>query len=158
MTKKQTTDKEKPHKGGQKGNKNAQKWTQKKVDKLGEDLLAWLKQEKNIFFKEFLLQRDLYKDVVAYLESNYPSFSALIKRAREWQELKLIKLGVTGKLNHIMTIFILKNHHDYIDERRLRQLQERNYDDLSDKEVDDKITTLLAEIQQENTNGEVKAS
>lgn len=109
--------------GGQPNNKNAEKWTEEKAVALGEDLIEWLLEKdengndkQNIFYKEFLvMEKNLYAGVIDYLTDKFESFSNLIKRANEIQELKLNKLGVQNKLNPTMTIFCLKNHHHYKD-------------------------------------------
>ena len=45
-------------KGGQLGNKNAQKWTEEKALKLGEELIRWYDEDStNIFFEQFLRKR-----------------------------------------------------------------------------------------------------
>ncbi len=45
-------------KGGQLGNKNAQKWTEEKALKIGRDLLSWYDEDNtNILFEQFLRKR-----------------------------------------------------------------------------------------------------
>ena len=85
--------------GGQIGNKNAEKWTEEEALKLGNELIVWLKEKDedgqdkgNIFFEEFLIiEKNMYRDLIDYLSSKFESFSELKKRAKEIQELKLIK-------------------------------------------------------------------
>jgi hypothetical protein len=110
--------------GGQPGNKNAEKWTEGKAIDLGEKMIEWLREKDdedndkgNIFFREFLLDNDLYSDLVDYLCDKYKSFSDLIKKAKEIQEIKLVKFGVGDRLQPAMTIFILKNNHGYRDKQ-----------------------------------------
>lgn len=112
--------------GGQPGNKNAEKWTEPKALALAESLIEWMSpkiNEKgrdehaaNIYISDFLtLQNGLNKDTFNYLKDKFTSFSELLKRAKEIQELKLWKYGTAGKLNPTMTIFALKNLHGYKD-------------------------------------------
>lgn len=115
--------------GGQINNKNAEKWTEEKALKLGNELIDWLKAKDkdgedkgNIFFKEFLvIENDLYQDLIDYLDGKFESFSDLIKRAKIIQEIKLVKYGVADRLQAAMTIFVLKNHHDYKDKTEVEQ-------------------------------------
>lgn len=109
------------------GNKNAEKWTEKKALKLGNDLIDWLnaKDEEgedkgNIFFKEFLvIENDLYQEIIDYLCEKYKLFFNLIKRAKAIQETKLVKFGLADRLQTTMAIFVLKNHHDYKDRKEI---------------------------------------
>jgi hypothetical protein len=116
--------------GGQPGNKNAEKWTEEKALKLGNDLIDWLSEKDeegnekgNIFYEEFLvIERKLYPDLTSYLSEKYLSFSDLIKKAKKIQELKLIKFGIADRLQPTMTIFVLKNHHGYTDRKEFDHL------------------------------------
>ena len=45
---------EEKKKGGQLGNKNAEKWTEEEALKLGNDLLDWMKADDNFWVKEYL--------------------------------------------------------------------------------------------------------
>ncbi len=97
-----------------------EKWTEKEAILLGNELIEWLKQDtkKNIFFKHFLIvERDLYLSLISYLTDKFSSFSQLIERVKEMQELKLMKYGVQDELNASMTKFVLANHHNYTDKQ-----------------------------------------
>lgn len=105
------------------GNKAAEKWTIDEALKLGNDLINWLKEKDDegndkghIFYEEFLcIENDYYVELISYLCEKFVPFSNLIKKAKKIQELKLIKFGVADRLQATMTIFVLKNHHDYKD-------------------------------------------
>lgn len=130
--------------GGQYNNTNAEKWTEENAKEFGKDLLEWFaKEEYNIFFKEFLLQNDLYADVVTYLCKKFPSFSELIKIAKEWQELRLWKWGTLGKLDRTMAIFSLKNHHGARDEYGLRHTANLSIGEMEESELDVQIAEQL---------------
>src|SRR5690606_28163159 len=103
--------------GGQPGNKNAQKWTEEEALKLGEELLSWMKEKpENVFFKEFLIyENDYYEELTDYLSNKYESFLNVLKKAKKIQELKIVKLSSDNKLNPTMSIFCLKNLHDWRD-------------------------------------------
>ncbi len=105
-------------KGGQVGNKNAQKWTEGSALKIGEDLIGWYDEaDTNIFFEQFLRQRGLYRDLISYLSRKFPSFLELINKAKQIQEERICLLGLTKALNPAMCIFILKNVHGYRDQQ-----------------------------------------
>lgn len=110
--------------GGQPGNQNAAKWTEEKALNIAHDLINWMNEvdesgedKGNIFFKEFLMKNDLYQDLIDYLCDKYMSFSELIKKAKEIQEYKIVKYGITDRLQPAMTIFTLKNLHNWKDKR-----------------------------------------
>jgi len=100
-----------------------EKWTEQKALQLGNDLIAWLKEENaegedkgNIFYEEFLvIERDLYLDLIRYLKDKFTSFYELIEKAKKIQEIKLVKYGVGDRLNATMTKFTLTNNHGWKD-------------------------------------------
>ncbi len=100
--------------GGQFGNTNAEKWTEEKALEIGKKLIAWLQDDDpdHIFFEKFLVSQDLYNDVVVFLSQKYKSFSEVIKKAKQLQELKIWSLSIRGTLNVPIAIFALKNHHN----------------------------------------------
>lgn len=101
--------------GGKPGNKNAEKWTEKEALEIGNELIAWMQVDNpdNIFFEKFLFQRGLYRDVISYLSEKYESFSELIKRATDLQELQLKSQAIANRTNSAITIFCLINNHGY---------------------------------------------
>ena len=112
MSKESTKRKE----GGQPGNTNAEKWTEQMVSDLANELIKWLQEDDNIFFQDFLYNvKDLHPNIVSDMTARFTSFSELIKKAKKIQEVKLINMGVQNKLQPAMTIFVLKNHHNYKD-------------------------------------------
>jgi len=115
-----------PHGGVkfEKGNKDAEKWTEKRALSFGQEILDWMTSaDENIFFDEFvyLIAPKLpnYQDVKIsadtpnYLGRKFLSFSELFDNARKIQELKLKKFGVFDKLNASMTKFVLINNHKW---------------------------------------------
>lgn len=101
--------------GGKPGNTNAEKWTEEDALKIGNELIAWMQVDSpdNIFFEKFLTQKGLYRAATSYLCEKYESFSALIKKATELQELQLRHQAITNKTNSAITIFCLINNHKY---------------------------------------------
>lgn len=114
------------NKGGQPKNKNAEKWSEAEALSLGNRLIDWLKESRtNIFMKDFLiLQNDYYNDLIVYLSEKYTSFSELIKRAKEIQEIKLLQNSTENNINPTMTIFILKNNHGWKDKQEVEHTGE----------------------------------
>jgi len=122
-----------------KNNKNAvgnkggrpEKWTKEVALKLGNDLIKWMspkivieagKQRDihavNILWEEFIvIEKGLYPDIISQLSNKFIEFSLLIKKAKKIQETKLVKYGIANRLQPAMTIFVLKNHHNYKDKK-----------------------------------------
>lgn len=108
-------------------NKNAEKYNEKHCLDIGEHLIKWLSPNidketwkdlhaSHIFFYEFLVLYKWYtKDFIGDMCDKFPSFHELIKKAKNIQEVKLLKYWTANKLNPAMTIFCLKNNHDYRD-------------------------------------------
>ena len=104
-------------KGGQPNNKNAEIWTKEKAMALAFALIEWqCSKPTNMFYEDFLcIEKRISKDTINYLSKKFKSFSDLIKKAADIQEVKLRKWGTAGKLNPTMAIFCLKNNHGYTD-------------------------------------------
>ena len=110
------------NRGGQEGNKNAEKWTEEKALELGNEMIEWLKKDGNVFYGEFLsVVKDLYPNTISYLEGKFESFLYLKKKAQKIQEFKLLNKGLNNEVNPTITIFTLKNHHNYKDKSEVDQ-------------------------------------
>lgn len=99
-----------------------EKWTEEKALQLANDLIAWQKtdESKHIFWEEFLIiERDLYPELIAYLEKKFTSFLKLIEKARKIQELKLQKYGTADTLSAPITKFVLINKHGWRDKQEI---------------------------------------
>ena len=104
--------------GGQIGNKNAEKWTEESLLKLGNELLEWLKSPKNIFFEKFLIEYDLYGTMLGTYTEKYPSFSQLVNRAKKIQEYKIVEGAIVKDFDSGMTKFMLINNHGYVSDKQ----------------------------------------
>jgi len=121
----------------------SEKWTEKKAIQLGDDLIVWLKEKDedgndkgNIFVKDFLVIENSYGgQLVDYLKKKFSSFSELHARAKEIQEMKLVKFGVGDRLNASMTKFVLTNHHGYSERVEQNQSGEKPIIQLLMKDV-----------------------
>jgi hypothetical protein len=145
--------------GGQPNNKNAEKWTEEKAITLGKDLLGWMKEDPtHIYLKEFFLMvKDLNIDTSSYLDGKFKSFSDLLKKAKEIQEIRL--LTDPDFKRHTMNIFSLKHNHGYRDKMDIdhttkgKSINESLEDKLSDfyKQNGEKgINDLFAELKQKS--------
>lgn len=120
------------------------RWTKKRAIQLGNDMIAWQKKDAiNIFWEEFLvIERDLYPEIIAYLEKKFSSFLKLIERARKIQEIKLQKYGTADKLNATITKFVLINKHGWKD-KNFTDVS-LNIETMSESELDLIISRLIS--------------
>lgn len=124
-------------------------WDELAVTRLGNDLIAWLQaDDDNIFVEDFLSQHGLYRQAQARLTSKFEVFRDLIKAAKEIQEIKINRLALKQKVNPVMAIFLLKNHHGYADKQEIKtENLNYNYDpaDLRAKTADELLDLLNQE-------------
>ena len=119
---------EEKKKGGQLGNKNAEKWTEDEALKLANNLIDWLAVDENFWVKEYLVNNDLNDTLTNYLSHKYDSFSSLLEKAFSIQEKKLVSNGLKNKWNNAMAIFVLKNKHGYKDKTEVDSNVKVEYD------------------------------
>jgi len=126
-----------------------EKYTEKFCLELGEKLLTWMRQtEGNIFIKRFLVEHtDVSYQRISELVKKYDSFSDLIKKAKDLQEMRLVDIALnTGK--PIGAIFLLKNHHGYADKQEIktenlnRNLDTQQLASATDEQLKDLLRNL----------------
>lgn len=87
-------------------------WTQEILEKLGEDLLVWIREEGNYLFEKFLLDNDItYNQALSEFCAKSSAFSESVKKAKEIQKQKIIDGAMTGQFKETMSIFLLKCNH-----------------------------------------------
>jgi hypothetical protein len=92
------------------------KWTDEKLIEVAEELISWLNSDiDHVFMQQFLIGKRLYKQFVSEHCLKNNRFSELIKIAKEIQEVKLLILSSTNRINTGIACFVFKNHHAYAD-------------------------------------------
>lgn len=95
------------------GNSIAAKWTEEAALKLGQELIEWMNEaEANFWLKDFLIEKELYADVIGYLSDKYPRFCDYIARAKEIEASRIQKFALMNQLNTGMAQWVLSVHHD----------------------------------------------
>jgi len=100
------------------GNKYGEKWSKKDAIRLFDNLLAWLKDDKNkenCILNEFLFEVEdqsqykgkFYKDILSYLSHRFEECSDLHEQVLAICAGRLQKYGLTSKYNQKMATFIL---------------------------------------------------
>lgn len=98
--------------GFQKNNTLALKWTEEKALALALELIEWMKyDESNFLMKDFLIEKDLYADLIADLSHKYPCFAEHIARAKEIEAHRIQKFALTNNLNPGMAQWVLAVNH-----------------------------------------------
>jgi hypothetical protein len=124
-----------------------EKWTEERALDLGNELIAWQKENAvNIFFDEFLiLEKGYYEELIAYLCKKYTSFLKLINKARKIQEIKLKKYGTADKLNASMTKFVLINNHNWKEQSHIDHTNDGKAfnNSITDDELISRINRIL---------------
>lgn len=106
----------------EKGNKAAEKWTEKEALRFGNDLISWMRSEdENIFFDDFIYLQDhkgkyagkIYAELPSYLAKKFSSFLNILNTCRKIEETKLKKFSAFDKLNASISKFLLSAKYGY---------------------------------------------
>ena len=105
------------------GPKGPSRWTKAHLDQLADELETWMKRPSNYWLGDFAINvagcsRTYLADLAR--EQRSRRFSDTYKKAKAMQEAKIVKGGLTGKLNPTMAIFTLKNVAGWRDSKDLK--------------------------------------
>lgn len=78
-----------------------------------EDGTTYIKENRNIFFKDFLHREGLYDDWIHKQSKNFPDQGDRIAKFKKLQEQKLITNAIFGRTKEAMTKFILQANYGY---------------------------------------------
>lgn len=73
----------------------------------------WMKKDDSIYFKTFAIERGYSSQRFHDFAQRSTEFAELLKIAHEWQEQKLLNLGLFNKTNAGLTKFVLSNKHGW---------------------------------------------
>ncbi len=85
------------------------KYTPEVLDKMAADLIRWFKKPGSLWLKDFALARGFHWSQFTDLAERSPEFSKALKVAKDMQESKLFRMGLSKKHSTSMAIFALKN-------------------------------------------------
>jgi len=91
------------------GNQFSKKYTDEEIELIGEELLEWFGEANNIWMKDFAISRMIGAARISEFSARNEYFAYLLGIAKEMQESKLVRLGLSKKFNPSMPIFALKN-------------------------------------------------
>jgi hypothetical protein len=117
-----------------------EKYTPEVLAKLGQDLLEWFARKENIWLKDFATLKGFHWAQFSQFASKSDDFSLALKRAKDIQESKLVKLGLSKEVNSSMAIFALKNVSGW------RDVQEVRHDPPSEDSPRKRLADAIARI------------
>lgn len=85
------------------------KYTPEFVNKLTQDLVEFMKSKEGIWLKDFAIKNGIPAEYLSRLAKDHPEFAKALQMAKDLQESKLLKGGLSGKFPTAMVIFALKN-------------------------------------------------
>ena len=93
------------------------KWTREFAGDLARKMLNWFQaSDENWFLGEFAATQKMHRSRLAEIAAKFPhEFGETFQHCKQIQENKLLKFGIEGKKNPVMTIFALKNTSEWRD-------------------------------------------
>jgi hypothetical protein len=93
------------------------KYTNKQIDAFADELLEWLKNPENIWFKDFCLDKDINPDLMSLWADESDRFSGAYALAKARQESRLVNGGLKETYNGSIVKFVLANAHGWADKQ-----------------------------------------
>lgn len=87
------------------------KYTPQFVEKEADELLAWLKKGKFIWFEKFALERGYNPELLSIWAKDNEKFSQAYNMAKAQQKVMLIEGTLVKKLNYNMAQLLLGHHY-----------------------------------------------
>jgi len=115
------------------------KWTQEAIEAEAEALLEWFQDPARFWLKDFAIEREYPSEYFSRFASESEVFSQALKRAKEIQESRLVRMGFSKKVNPAMAVFALKNVAGWRDNPEQIIIRERevlDYSKLNDAELE----------------------
>jgi hypothetical protein len=90
------------------GNQFQRRYSVEEIERIAEEMIEWFKVPQNLWLKDFSIANMFSPQRISEFEQNeYFAYCHAI--AKQMQESKLVKLGISRKVNPSMPIFALKN-------------------------------------------------
>lgn len=85
------------------------KYNEEFLDRLSIKLTEWIKIPSNWFLTDFAIENDIWEQRFVEFAARHECFSETLKKAKQIQTSRLVKLGLARKVDTGMAIFTLKN-------------------------------------------------
>ena len=89
-------------------------FTEEEINRYADEFMEWLKDDKNIFFKDFCLDRNINPDYMQVWSKSNDRFFGVYKLAKHRQESRLLNGVLTKGYNNGIATLVLTNHHGYV--------------------------------------------
>lgn len=96
------------------------KYTENNVRTVNKYLKKCVAHDMIPYIEDVAIQLDVNDDTINEWSKLYEDFSATIKRVKLLQRKRLMEMGLHGKVNPSMAIFLLKANHDMIETQRIQ--------------------------------------
>jgi hypothetical protein len=96
-------------------------YTPEWIEEEAKLLLEWFQQPRNIWLKGFALTRGYDPARLDEFADKSPVFSQALIKAKEWQQYKLVDMGLFNETNPSITKFVLINNHGWADKSQAEQ-------------------------------------
>jgi DNA-packaging protein gp3 len=83
------------------------------IEKEADALCEWFRDPNNLYFKSFALERGYCAQRLSEFAEKNEKFAEAYRRAKDWQECRLVQGGLCNIYNPTITKFILINCHGW---------------------------------------------
>lgn len=102
------------------GTQFSKAWDDPTIERLADDMYEWfVKKDENIWLYEFCNEKMVARDSISKFCKENEYFKYMHTICMDIQETKLVQFGLRKDVRPTMTIFILKNSHNWSDRRDL---------------------------------------
>lgn len=113
--------------GAPKGNQNAignkggapVLYSKEWIENEAKLLLDWFQEPRNIWLKGFALLRGYDPSRFDEFSNKSIEFSLALKKAKQWQEYKLVDMSLFNEINPTITKFALTNNHGWAEKQQI---------------------------------------
>lgn len=100
--------------------KHLVKWTREVAKNLFDEMQEWFYNNPDAFMlKQFTVYKKIDSNILGDLYNKYPENKPTINLIKEMCEVRMLEKGLTGKYRDVLTIFALKNNHNYTDKQEV---------------------------------------
>ena len=85
------------------------KYKKQNLNKLGNELVSWMQVEKNVWLKDFAINKGFPASYFSTFKKKNEKFKEAYQRAKDIQESRLVKGVLDGTYSPSFVKFILKN-------------------------------------------------
>lgn len=96
------------------------KYSTEEIEHFADDLVEWMQDESNFWFKDFCLERRIDPDFMAEWAKENQRFNGAYKLAKGLQESRIFKGSMLSTFNGNISKFALVNCHGWVDKNETK--------------------------------------